>query len=74
MSLFSRRPGVESVQPGDVFRKIGTYGADWVVERLIDYPDIPRHARLVDQGSGRTMTVAVSMLLDAEAFVAIGKG
>lgn len=74
MSLFSRRPGVDSVQPGDMFRKIGTYGADWVVERLIEYPDIPRHARLVDQGSGRTMTVAVSILLDPEAFVAVGKG
>jgi hypothetical protein len=73
MSLFSRRRGSDSIQIGDVFRKIGTYGADWVVERLIDYPDIPRHARLIDQGSGRTMTVAVSMLLDPDAFALVRK-
>ncbi len=73
MSLFSRGLRADTVQPGDIFRKIGTYGANWVVERLFDYPDIPRHARLVDQGSGRTMTVAVSMLLDPEAFKVIPK-
>lgn len=73
MSLFSRGMRPDTVQPGDIFRKIGTYGANWVVERLFDYPDIPRHARLVDQGSGRTMTVAVSMLLDPECFKVIPK-
>ena len=73
MSLFSRGLRADTVQPGDIFRKIGTYGANWVVERLFDYPDIPRHARLVDQGSGRTMTVAFSMLLDPEAFKQIPK-
>ncbi|MDO8607930.1 MAG: hypothetical protein Q7R40_15455 [Phaeospirillum sp.] len=73
MSLFSRNRGAVTVQPGDIFRKIGTYGANWVVERLFDYPDIPPHARLVDQGSGRTMTVAVSMLLDPESFKVIAK-
>ncbi|RAU21691.1 hypothetical protein CU669_11995 [Paramagnetospirillum kuznetsovii] len=73
MSLFFGNRGVPEIASGDVFRKIGTYGADWVVERLFDYPDIPRHARLIDQGSGRTMTVAVSMLLDPEMFKPIRK-
>lgn len=73
MSLFSRSRGAQTVQPGDVFRKIGTYGADWVLERVIEYPDIPPHARLIDQGSGRTMTVAISMLLDPDCFKVIEK-
>jgi hypothetical protein len=68
MSLFSRRRGGNDVNPGDTFRKIGTYGADWVVERLFEYPDIPPHARLIDQGNGRVMTVALSTLRDPEVF------
>ncbi|OAN50201.1 hypothetical protein A6A04_01985 [Paramagnetospirillum marisnigri] len=72
MSLFSRGRGGEEVGPGQIFRKIGTYGADWRVERVFDYPDIPRHVRLVDQGSGRVMTVALSMLLDPEMFQRTG--
>lgn len=68
MSFFSRKREGDGICPGDVFHKIGTYGANWVVERLFDYPDIPRHARLVDSGSGRTMTVAVSMLQDPDVF------
>ena len=73
MSLFSRRKDGESIRPGDIFRKLGTYGADWMVDRLFSYPDIPPHVRLVDQTSGRTMTVAASMLLDAECFAPLGR-
>lgn len=68
MSLFSRNRDDDGVKPGDTFYKVGTYRVDWVVERLFDYPDIPRHARLIDQKSGRTMTVALSVLLDTEAY------
>lgn len=69
MMLFSRGKGGPTIEPGDVFHKLGTYGSDWTVERIFDYPDIPRHVRLVDRGSGRTMTVAADMLLDSDNFV-----
>lgn len=69
MSLFGRRKGGDDVQPGDVFRKVGTYGGDWVVERLFEYPDIPRHARLIERTGSRTMTVAVSLLMDTDNFI-----
>jgi hypothetical protein len=73
MSLFGRRKGGDEVHPGDVFRKAGTYGAEWVVERLFEYPDIPCHARLVERvGTGRrAMTVAVSLLMDPDSFTPI---
>ncbi|MGE5515430.1 MAG: hypothetical protein ACM31D_06365 [Bacteroidota bacterium] len=73
MSLFGRRARSNEVAPGDVFRKVGTYGSDWVVERVFEYPDIPRHVRLVErQGGARAMTVAMSMLFDPECFTPVG--
>ncbi|MBC7954003.1 MAG: hypothetical protein H7Z12_19565 [Rhodospirillaceae bacterium] len=68
MSLFGRRARGTEVAPGDVFRKAGTYGGEWVVERVFDYPDIPRHVRLVERNGARAMTVAASMLADPESF------
>lgn len=67
--LFSRGKGGPGIEPGDVFHKLGTYGSDWTVERIFDYADIPRHVRLIDRNSGRTMTVAAAMLLDPDNFV-----
>lgn len=72
MSLFGRRARGDDVAPGDIFRKAGTYGGDWVVERVFDYPDIPRHVRLVERTGARAMTVAVSMLFDPDCFTAVG--
>jgi hypothetical protein len=74
MSLFGRRARGTDVAPGDVFRKVGTYGGEWVVERVFDYPDIPRHVRLVERQGARAMTVAASMLSDPDCFVAVGYG
>ncbi len=74
MSLFGRRSRGSDVTPGDVFRKAGTYGGEWVVERVFDYPDIPRHVRMVERQGARAMTVAVSMLFDPECFVPISSG
>ncbi|EME68734.1 hypothetical protein H261_16947 [Paramagnetospirillum caucaseum] len=67
--LFSRGKAGPGIAPGDVFHKLGTYGSDWTVERIFDYADIPRHVRLIDRGSGRTMTVAADTLLDPDSFV-----
>lgn len=71
MSLFTRRTRSDSVQQGDVFRKIGTYGGDWVVERVFDYPDIPRHVRMTERTSRRTMTVAADVLFDPTLYIPI---
>lgn len=75
MSLFGRRTRGHEVAPGDIFRKAGTYGGEWIVERIFDYPDIPRHVRLVErQGGARSMTVAATMLFDTECFTPVSQG
>lgn len=74
MSLFGRRSRGNDVSPGDVFRKAGTYGGEWVVDRVFDYPDIPRHVRMVERQGTRAMTVAASMLLDPECFLPVPTG
>ena len=71
MSWFSRRARGEDVRLGDIFRKAGTYGGDWVVERIFDYSDIPRHVRLVQRNGSRAMTVAAELLLDPDAFTPV---
>ena len=71
MSLFTRRTRSDTVQQGDVFRKLGTYGGDWVVERIFEYPDIPRHVRLTERNTHRTMTVAADVLFDPTLYTLI---
>jgi hypothetical protein len=66
--LFSRGKAGAGIEPGDIFHKHGTYGSDWTVERVFDYADSPRHVRLVDRNSGRTMTVSADILLDPESY------
>lgn len=73
MSLFGRRSRSEDIAPGDIFRKVGTFRGDWVVERVFDYPDIPRHIRLVERNSTRSMTLAAAILLDPECFDLVEK-
>ncbi len=71
MTLFHRRTRSDDVQQGDVFRKAGTYGGDWVVERIFEYPDIPRHVRMVERKGGRAMTLALDLLFDPEFFMRV---
>ena len=54
-----------------MFRKAGTYGGVWVVERVFEYPDIPPHVRLVERHKSRAMTVAADLLFDSEFFTRI---
>ena len=74
MGLFGGRSRGLGIYPGDVFRKVGN-GADWVVEKVFEYNDIPPHVRLTERigarAGARTMTVAASMLLDADSFTQI---
>lgn len=69
MSLFGRRSRRAEVAPGDLFRKAGTYGGEWVVDQVFDYPDIPSHVRLREVKGDRALTVAVSSLFDTDCFV-----
>ena len=53
------------VQPNDVFQKTNGLSSKWLVERIIEFPDLPLHVRLNEQGGNeRTVTVALSALLD----------
>lgn len=54
-----------SVQPNDVYQKASGLSSKWLVERIIEFPNLPVHVRLNEQGGNeRTITVALSALLD----------
>ena len=54
-----------SVQPNDIYQKANGLTSKWVVERIIDFPNLPLHVRLNEQGGNeRTITVALSALTD----------
>ena len=54
-----------SVQPNDIYQKASGLSSKWLVERIIEFPDLPLHVRLNEQGGNeRTVTVALSALLD----------
>ncbi|MBK5953009.1 hypothetical protein CCR92_03215 [Rhodospirillum rubrum] len=58
------------VQPGDRFIKHGNPPSTWLVDQTLEYPDIPPHVRLIEQGGNhRTVTVALSALLDNRSYV-----
>ena len=38
------------VQPNDVFQKASGLTSKWLVERVIEFPDLPLHVRLNEQG------------------------
>ena len=60
------------VQPNDVFQKAYGLPSQWVVERILEFPDIPVHVRLVEHGGNeRIVTVAMSTLLDSQQWVRV---
>ncbi|GHU01527.1 hypothetical protein FACS1894186_4410 [Alphaproteobacteria bacterium] len=62
-----QKHGQAGVKIGDIFLKVGKVGSHWVVDRIMEYPDIPAHVRLVEQGGNeRTVTVALSTLDNAK--------
>ena len=54
---------------GSRFEKIGSWGSSWTVEAVLNPMGLPDHARLVETTTGRTMTVAVSVLGDFRRFI-----
>ncbi len=61
--------GKTTVNLGDLFIKSGPRPSKWVVEKLIQRPDIPDHVRLrkMDQET-KTITLALSVLGDPKQF------
>ncbi len=68
MNFLKRKSRGSGVAPGDVFLKVGTYSGQWVVQRILEYPDIPPHARLVERNGTRAITMALTALLDPSNF------
>ena len=56
------------IQVGDWFVRRSNPRLAWVVERVFDYTDIPPHARLVERGGTRVITLATSVLSDERQF------
>ena len=57
------------ISPGDGFVKVGRRPTKWIVDRILDYHDLPRHVRLREEGGNeRTITVAISALEDKREF------
>ncbi len=58
-----------SIQPGDRFVKTEDPSVVWVVERLLNLPDLPPHLHISPEGqSKRILTFSVSALLDGKLF------
>jgi hypothetical protein len=62
-----------SVQPGDRYLRDGNPSSLWVVVRVIDREGLPPHAVLAQEGSSRTITLAVSALADGQQFKRLGQ-
>jgi len=57
------------VNLGDLFVKSDRLPSKWVVEKLIQRPDIPDHVRLRKKDHDtKTITVALSVLTDTKHF------
>ena len=61
-----------TVQPGDAFIKVGGVDSIWKVDRILEYPDLPPHIRLIENGgNNRTATVAFSALMDTKCWIPV---
>jgi hypothetical protein len=58
----------QDVQLGDRFKRRGMSHKVYIIERLIEHTDHPRHACLVCIENSETLTVALSALLDGKLF------
>ncbi|MCQ2914435.1 MAG: hypothetical protein MJ247_04500 [Alphaproteobacteria bacterium] len=63
------------VNIGDTFQKAQGLSSLWVIERIIEFPDLPLHVRLNEKGGNeRTVTVALSALLDPRQWNLVSSG
>ncbi len=63
--MFFRSKEKNVVEIGATFRKTSGLSSAWVVEKILEYHDLPTHVRLIEQGGNeRTITIALEALLD----------
>ena len=72
MTMLGTLKTLAVLEPGNSFEKVGLWGSVWTVEKVFQPPGLPHHARLVDQNTGRRMTVAESVLRDPDCFATLG--
>ncbi len=59
----------KGVRPGDRFVKVGKFATEWIVQELLDFPNLPPHLHIVEAGSTRrALTFSVSAVLDRNLF------
>lgn len=65
--MFDIRSLKITVQKGDAFVKTNGVASIWVVDKFLEFDDIPLHVRLIEQsGNHRTATIAYSALTDTK--------
>jgi hypothetical protein len=57
------------VQPGDRFLRAGNPPTAWIVERVMEMPDMPPHVRLFrEDRPTQTLFIGISVLEDTRQF------
>lgn len=63
-----------SVKEGDAFVKTSGIASVWLVDKVLEFDDIPPHVRLIEQnGNRRTATIAYSALTDTKYWKPVEK-
>ena len=58
-----------SIQPGDRFLRAGNPPTAWIVERIMEMPDMPPHVRLFrEDRPTQTLFIGISVLDDTKQF------
>ncbi|RAU20114.1 hypothetical protein CU669_20080 [Paramagnetospirillum kuznetsovii] len=67
------RHGKPDPATGSRYGKVGSWETVWTVEKLFQPPGLAPHVRLVDEGTGRHMTLAVAVVTDLAHFTPMDK-
>ena len=63
---------LQPIRPKDVFKKVHSIESLWLVDWVFDFPGMPEHVRLIEQGGNdRTVTVTLSQLFDTNYWTRI---
>lgn len=67
--MFFKSKERNKVETGAAFRKTSGLASVWIVDKMLEYVDLPAHVRLVEQGGNeRTITIALEALLDERSW------
>ena len=63
--MFFNTKDKNAIETGCMYRKMSGINSVWVVDKMLEYPDLPPHVRLIEKGGNeRTITIALCALLD----------